>query len=68
MKRIFNWRCIVIALLLAATLFLIGGESDSDKMFYASKPLGFACGYLMYRLARRWEGEGKIKITNNEQI
>ncbi len=62
MKAILNWRHYVIALLLAAAVFLIGGQTESDIVFIITKPLGFICGYVMFRLIRHWNARGMITL------
>lgn len=37
-------------------------------VFVVSKSVGFAAGYIAYRLMVRWEKEGKIQVSDDEEI
>ncbi len=55
-----NWRVLVLSLLAMAALVLILGEAESLKVFLSIKAVGFALGYLCYRLSRYWDNRGLI--------
>ena len=37
-------------------------------VFVVSKSVGFAAGYIAYRLMVRWEKEGKIKLPDDDEV
>ena len=43
---------------------LILGETESLKVFLFIKVLGFALGYLCYRLSKHWDERGLIDELN----
>lgn len=59
-----NWRVLVLTVLAMAALVLILGEAESLKVFLSIKVLGFALGYLCYRLSRYWDERGLIDELN----
>lgn len=60
MKQTINWRHAVLLALMAVGLYLVGGEAESEAVFFTIKPLGLATLWVMYRLHERWWREGKI--------
>ena len=55
-----NWRVLVLTLLSMVAFVLIMGETESLKVFLLIKVLGFALGYLCYRLGKYWDERGLI--------
>lgn len=70
MKQILNWRQWVLYTLFAGCLFaflMMCDETDNTlEEFVAIRikavALMLVCGLSLYRLARKWEREGKIKM------
>lgn len=59
-----NWRVLVLTVLAMAALVLILGEAESLKVFLSIKAVGFALGYLCYRLSKHWDERGLIDELN----
>ncbi len=71
MKAIYY--CILFVL---GFIAIIGIFSESEPAldtarwttaFVVSKSVGFAAGYIAYRLMVRWEKEGKIQVLDDDE-
>lgn len=64
MKELFtpfrNWRVIVLAVLvMVAAVFILGECDDMGNLLFA-KGIGFVLAYIIYRLGKYWDANGKI--------
>jgi hypothetical protein len=55
-----NWRCQVLLVLTIAVIVLVFAESDSFLHLFAIKVAAFLFGYIILRLYRKWNSEGKL--------
>lgn len=72
MKKAFYY-CILFVL---GFIALIGIFSEPEPaldmtrwtiVFVVSKSVGFAAGYIAYRLLVRWEKQGKIQLLDDDE-
>lgn len=75
MKAITNYRYYVLfALAFIATIGIFSEPEpalDAARwfiVFIIFKTVGFAAGYLAYRLLIKWEKQGKIQVLDDEEI
>lgn len=75
MKQLFNYRNYLLSALVFISAVCIFSEPnpalDTAKwaaIFIASKTIGFAAGYLAYRLLAYWEKRGKTRILKDDEI
>lgn len=61
---LLNWRVLVLTLLSMVAFVLILGDTDDLTVFMFIKVLGFALGYLCYRLSKHWDERGLIDELN----
>ena len=64
MKELFtpfrNWRVIVLAVLVMFAAVLILGDCDDMGYLLFTKGVGFGLAYIIYRLGKYWDANGKI--------
>lgn len=71
MKAIYY--CILFVLGFIATIGIFSEPEPALDMarwttvFIVSKSVGFAAGYIAYRLLVRWEKQGKIQVLDNDE-
>lgn len=70
-NEILNWRLWVISILAMVALICIVSEPANDETwfmdFFVSKSIGFGTAYLTYRLARYWEKNNLISISDEDE-
>lgn len=64
MKELFtpfrNWRVIVLAVLVMFAAVFILGDCDDMGYLLFTKGVGFGLAYIIYRLGKYWDANGKI--------
>lgn len=75
MKALTNYRYYVLFVLTFIAVIGIFSEPEPEldaarwfTVFIISKTVGFAAGYLAYRLMAYWEKQGKIQVSDDEEI
>lgn len=75
MKALTNYRYYVLFVLTFIAVIGIFSEPEPEldaarwsTVFVISKTVGFAAGYLAYRLMAYWEKQGKIQVSDDEEI
>lgn len=73
MKALTNYRYYVLFALFFITVIGIFSEPEPTldatrwfAVFILTKAIGFAAGYLSYRLMAYWEKQGKIQVLDDE--
>lgn len=71
MKAIYY--CILFVLGFIATIGIFSEPEPAldtarwTAVFVVSKSVGFAAGYIAYRLLVRWEKQGKIQVLDDDE-
>lgn len=63
-----NWRIVTLTIMWAITALLIMADCDDLGVFITIKALGFALGYISYRLSQRWDGQmPELSVFNDDE-
>lgn len=60
LKVFRNWRIVALTVFSIAALLLILGDGDNVAVIVFTKLVGFAIGYLVYRIGKDWKGRGML--------